>query len=177
MGEKKNKEKLGPKEEKAREFVVFKNEMFEAFSSDSQMGVPVLKLDALLTSFESYKLTLFCKKVEGSAEYQAYMKKRKDLIEEYRKTKKEEFEEEVKKIQADDKEKTAIVEQKMKNLIIGPDQLPEWKSLIESETKFSLEKIAIDGSKIADLQERRNNLKKDDYRILLQFFDFENMPT
>jgi hypothetical protein len=180
------------KEEKKVGIIKFTNEMFECFNPKSPKVIPLLKLDNLLTINRSYRLGIFREKVEGRPEYKSFVKKANSLIEDFKKQKKEELDKELqdykaslKEVKASDEDKKGMIENKskqldsqFKNLVITKEDLPEWEKLINDneEIKFTIEKMDIPWGDISEPENKRDKLGSEEFRLLMQFFNFTGVP-
>jgi hypothetical protein len=178
--------------DKKVEIIKFTNEMFDCFNPKSPRVIPLLKLDNLLTLNRSYRLGIFREKVEGCPEYKSFVKKANGLIEDFRKQKKEEFDKELesyktslKEVKVSEEEKKGMIANKtkqldtqLKNLTITKEDIPEFESLINDneDIKFTIEKMNIPWEDISKPENKRDKLGSEEFRLLMQFFNFTGVP-
>ena len=179
-------------ENKEVEIIKFTNEMFDCFNPKSPRVIALLKLDNLLTLNRSYRLGIFRERIEGCPEYKSYVKKANELIEDFRKQKKEELNKELEGYKASLKDTKASEEEKkgmiagkekqlnsqLKDLTITKDDIPEFENLINDneDIKFTIEKMDIPWSDISKPETKNQEIKSSEWQILMQFFNFIDVP-
>lgn len=127
------------------------NASFELFIPGSGGNPRLVKLKEQFARKEAYDLVKFCKKVTMSPEFEAYVERRKKIVE----VKQKEFE-----------------EKGIKNGMISASTVPEWLELMEMESGLEIEKHKVPVSKIPDWKDEARILTANDMEILDPFFEF-----
>ena len=136
-------------EDKRMPEVEIQNSLFEIFIPGSGASNRLAKLKEQLTGKAAFDLLKFCKKIQGSPAYQAYVEKRQEILE------------------AEQKKQEGKA-----NIMINAMTVPAWGELMMLDSGLKIEKFPINISDIPDWDDPVRALNANDMEMLEVLFEF-----